>query len=309
MATSWRASAVCRTAPRRRATCESRTNKLSGAADNAHDELRTAVVDLDDSRRDPERLAAASRLLNAAQMIRFLALVSLTACMADTAGDSDDANFDLQAGCKKAVHVLFEPTSGMDALSDGPRCWSYDNMMSGADGWGWCSEINGVMTVKHAPDPTVRWLFDDTNPVRSAALDSKQILACHDAMPNHVAGTEVMARRLDPSTGTTHWQKLIVKNSTGWIVNKWIAELHASGSDVASYFSEWKASPGIGIPQVNAPNVGSTCDSRVHDAVLEVCKAIDKGGTMSIVKNDGRLAFTGGCLTTIVEALNECTKS
>ena len=241
-------------------------------------------------------------------MVRYLVLVSLVACAVDV-GDDDPASLDLAPGCKKTVHVLFEPTTGMDALSDTARCWSYESMTSGANGWGWCAEINGDLRVKHTPIDTVRWLFDDTNPVRTAALDSKQILECYNAMPNHAPGTEVMARRFDSSTGTTHWQKLVVKNASGWVVNKWIAELHASGSDVASYFSEWKASPGIGIPQVNAPDVGTSCDSRVRGAVLEVCNAIANGASMSIVKNDGKLSANGGCLTAVVEALNQCTRS
>jgi hypothetical protein len=196
----------------------------------------------------------------------------------------------------------------MDAITNGNGCWKSVEMVSGADGWGWCAEINGELVVKHAPAATQHWFFDDTNPVRSVTLDSDQLVACYHAMPVTVPGVEVMARRYDPSSGTTHWQKIVKSIDHKWIVNHWVAELHASGSDVDSYFGDWLADRSIGVPQVNAPDAGGTCDARVYNAVLSVCRAVDKGGTLSIVKNDGRLAYDGGCLTHVVEALNACTR-
>jgi len=243
-------------------------------------------------------------------------LAALAACADATDSPASDeeaaaqSEAALAAGCRKAVHVWFEPTSGMEAITNDNGCWTSSDMTSGAAGWGWCAEINGTMTVKHAPANDTVWFFDDTNPVRTVSLDAAQIVDCYHAMPNRVAGVEVMARRFDPSTGTTHWQKIVENNAKGqWIVNHWIAELHSSAFDVASYFPAWQASPSIGIPQVNARDEGTTCDSRVYDAVLAVCRAIPNGGRMSIVKNDGRLQYTGGCLTHVTEALNACTRS
>ena len=189
------------------------------------------------------------------------------------------------------------------------RCWTYDDLTSGAEGWGWCAETNGALAVKHAPAGTKGWFFDDTNPVRSVSLDTSQIRTCYGAMPDRVPGIEVMARRYDPSSGTTHWQQIILSNSSSqWIVNHWIAELHASADDVASYLADWQADPRIGTPQVNARDAGGTCDPRVYGAVLEACRAVKPGGSLSIVKNDGRLAYLGGCLTHVTEALNACTR-
>ncbi len=211
-------------------------------------------------------------------------------------------------GCKKSIHVWFEPTSGMDAITNDNGCWTYDDLTSGADGWGWCSEINGVMKVHHRPEGLKAWFFDDTNPVRTAALDAAQIRACRAAMPELVPGVEVMARRLDPAIDTLHWQKIVLSQGGAWIVNHWIAELHASADDVASYESAWEDDPSIGVPQVNARSDGTTCDARVPAAIAAVCKAVQPGGRISIVKNDGKLAYDGGCLTHVVEALNGCTR-
>jgi hypothetical protein len=241
--------------------------------------------------------------------------VFLAACAADPVADPADDGpadddltvVDLKPGCAKMVHVWFEPTSGMDAITTSNGCWTFDNMVAGAEGWGWCNEINGTTNVRHAPPDVTSWFFDDTNPVRTAALDTQQITACYRAMPQPVAGVEVMARRYDASTGTTHWQKLVVTNASGWIVNHWIAELHASADDVASYLPDWRATPRIGHPQVNARNDGATCDARVGAAVRAVCDAVRNGSHLSVVKNDGRLAYDSGCLTHVVEALNACT--
>ncbi|HUJ60184.1 MAG TPA: hypothetical protein VLX92_16875 [Kofleriaceae bacterium] len=243
-------------------------------------------------------------------MIKLACLIVLAgaACaIDDPASDPDDSALSAST-CQKRVTVWFEPTSGMDAITNNNGCWVAADLTSGADGYGWCAEVNGTMIVKHAPADTRSWFFDDTNPVRTPALDGAQIHACYDAMPKPVPGIEVMARRYDSRSGTTHWQKLYESNAGGWIVDHWIAELHASAYDVASYLGAWEADPSIGIPQVNAPDVDATCDGRVYDAVLAVCKAIKAGGTMSVVKNDGRLAYLGGCLTHVTEALNACTR-
>jgi hypothetical protein len=238
----------------------------------------------------------------------LLIAIFTTACATDPENVADDPA-DVHSGCGKVVNVWFEPTSGMDAITNDNGCWNARNLVSGADGYGWCSEINGTLQVKHNPDDVTSWFFDDTNPVRTVALDTSQIRACHAAMAKPVPGIEVMARRPDPVTGAAHWQKIVLSDSSGqWIVNHWIAELHASAFDVASYYGAWHADEGIGVPQVNARNEGAQCDARVSAAVLEVCRAVKNGGTISIVKNDGRLEYTGGCLTHVVEALNACTK-
>jgi len=248
----------------------------------------------------------ASRLLNGSHMKLLACLCLLAGCaLDDPTVDQDQADV---TQCKKHVHVYFEPTSGMDAITNDNGCWTYDNMMAAADGWGWCNELNGISKVKHAPADTTSWVFDDTNPVRTVALDTKQIRACYEAMPVTVPGVEVMARRAGLN-GVTAWQKIVLTNSSHqWIVNHWLAELHASSTDVDSYFGDWKADPSIGRPQVNAPNDGASCDARVEGAVADVCAAIGNGTEMSVVKNDGKLAYSGGCLTNVVEALNACTK-